>query len=652
MRSRLWWYLSLVGIVSLVFLPACGGEQPPPGSLAVYEVTQGSVVTPEKADALATALDLPAGAEILDEDGAVGYLDPDLFLAVPTTPVAPTALPQQLNDEPPVGPYEAFDFAAIQALQPVATETALAKVAGAFQAAGLTPTSLGIGGLAATPGVSFARFEAFDIKENQVIATALLDGQVGYALKLGPQRLVGPGAQVQVSLNGAGTPTQVAYALRGVQRSGWVQVVSSAQAAAHAEALYLAANPGTSQADVSYACEEVVYYAPPLSLDSVDALYPHYDCAGTATAGGIDVQQTGTVQLLQYFVPAIEDVPVVALTASIVGVDPPTLNYTATITGGTGPYTIDVSSGTTEYQETFTVAATKSDAYPVYPYSWKTEEPVESERITVTVTDANGLVGVPASREVAIPVVNVFSVRAPSLVPSVGGVVDVGVTRGVCDLGAGIQNGFLTRMAGSATLRFSYACQSSWERDFREGGNGLDPSIVDNVDLALYIGHGWPGGFTFDNATQSDGALRHNDGARWGNQDLEWLALVSCQVLAYNSPGNGGYWYQRWGQEFDGLHMILGFHTNAYDWSGFGNRFADWMLGRKIGFVTLPPIPIRAAWFQATKEQQPSGVVAAVMGVYGPGGVTSYNDYFHGKGSVSPDLRQGDYAGWWYVQGP
>lgn len=654
MRSRLWLVLGLVGLIgSLAFLPGCG-EQLPPGSLPVYGVDSSPIVTPEKAGKLADALGLPGDVDILDEDGVVAYLDAGLFLAVPMTEVEVTALVVDNGDEPPVGPFQAFDFAAINQLEPIGDSAALTKVAGALQFAGLTPTSLGIGGLAATPGVSFASFEAFDIKEAKVIAAALLDGQVAYELKLGQQRLVGPGAKVQVSLNSAGTPTQVAYALRGLQRVGHVQVVSASQAAAHAEALYLAANPSASAAEVEYACEEVVYFAPPLSLDSVAALYPHYDCSGTATAGGIDVQQmTSTVQLLQYFVPAIEDVPEVTLMAAIgAGIDGPILTYSATITGGTAPYTIDVSSGTTEYQETFTVPSTKSDSYPVYPYSWKTEDPIATERITVTVSDANGLVGVPVWRDVAIPNGAVMTMRAPALAPSVAGVIDVGVTRGVCDMGAGIQNGFLKRMAGSATLRFSYACQSSWERDFREGGTGLDYLVVDNVDLALYIGHGWPGGFTFDNATQTDGALRHTDGARWGNQDLEWLALVSCQVLAYDAPSSGGYWYQRWGQEFDGLHMILGFHTNAYDWSGFGHRFADWMLGRKIGIVTLPPLPIRMAWFQATKEQQPKGVVAAVMGVYGSGGITSYNDYFHGMGPVSPDLRAGQYAGWWYIQGP
>jgi len=647
MRSRRWSSHTLFLLVTFLVLGSCT-PLPPDGTLPTYDVTSGSVVTPAAATALAEALGIPAD-DLLDEDGSIRYLDVDTFLAVPMQPVITSLQSGDDGDEPKPGLYEAFDFEAIAALQPIGEARALSLAAAALAAANLTPTDVGLSTLAATPGVSFASFEAVSVA-SQVVASALLDGQVAYGLRLDGRRLAGPGAVVQISFNGAETPTQVAYALRGLQRGATVPVVSSSRAADHAAALYLAANPSVSPLQVDYVCEEVVYYAPPLALDSVTKLFPHYDCAGTVEVG---TQQAGTVQLLQYFVPAVEDVPVATVTATISeGAQSLLLSYDVAITGGTAPYTITVGSGTTDYLVQVVADASTSGEYPVYPYSFKTEEPFDSEKVLVSVTDANGLLGVPVVLDRPFPPV-ALSVRTAPVFPSAFGV-HVGITRGVCDLGAGIQGGFGVRMAqGGVTSRFNYACQSSWEKDFRE--NGLDYQVVDDVDLALYIGHGWPGGFTFDNATKDDDALRHNESAgtvRWGNQDLEWLALVSCQVLARDAPSSGGLWYQRWGQEFDGLHMILGFHTNAYDQSGFGGRFADWMMGRKIGLVTLPPLPIRAAWFQATKEEQPSGVVAAVMGVYGQGGLTSYNDYFHGKGPVSPDLRGTAIAGWWYVRGP
>ena len=648
MRTRRWLVTGLLGSSFLLLLIGCNGQLPPEGTLPVYNVTQESVVTPVAAEQLAAALGIP-GEDILDTDGAVRYLDEVEFLAVPMQTVV-TSL-QTNGDEGPTGPMEAFDFDAIGKLPAISEARALSLAAGALSAASLTPASLGISTLAATPGVSYAQFEAFNTRAVKV-ADARLDGQVAYAIQLDGTRLVGPGALVQFSFNGAETPTQVAYALRGLQKGANVPVVSSAQAAEHAAALYLAANPAVAPNAVEYQCEELVYYAPPLALDTVTRVFPHYDCAGTASVE-VAPQQVEQAQLLQYFVPAVTDVPVAVLTAAIgAGVDGFVLTYSVTVTGGSAPYTVAVSSGTTDYLVEATAPPTAADAYPVYPYSFKTEDPYDFERVTVSVTDANGLLGVPVSQDVPFPNGPAVARFAPSFAPLAAGVRDVGITRGVCDMGAGLHSGFRNRMVqDGVTVRFSYACQDSWERDFRE--NGLDPTVVDNVDMTLYIGHGWPGGFTFDNASKDKGYLAHNEPAgavRWGNQDLEWLALVSCQVLAQNATGSGGQWYQRWAQEFDGLHLLLGFHTNAYDWSGFGHRFADWMLGRRFGSVTLQPIPIRAAWFQASKEQQPTGTRAAVMGVYGAGGVSNYNDYFHGKGPVGPDIRGNAIAGWWYLR--
>jgi hypothetical protein len=651
MRTRRWFVIGLLAGSFLTLLVGCRGQLPPEGTLPVYNVTQGSVVTPGAAAQLAAALGIP-GENILDADGGVHYLDEVKFLAVPMQGVVASL--RTTGDEGPTGPMEAFDFAAIGRLPAISEARALSLVAGALAAANLTPSNLGISTLAATPGVSFAHFEAFDAGEVKV-ADARLDGQVSYAIRLDGTPLIGPGALVQVSLNGVETPTQVAYALRGLQKGANVPVTSSAQAAEHARALFLAANATATPSAVEYQCDDLVYYAPPLSLRTVTRVFPHYGCAGTATVG-VAPQQVEAVQLLQYFVPAVNDVPVAVLTAAM-GEELDSgflLTYTVTVTGGTAPYAVTISSGTTDYLEEVTVPATASGRYPVYPYSFKTEEPYDFERVTISVTDANGLLGVPVSRDVTFPNDAVMARFAPQLAPLVGGVRDVGITRGVCDMGAGIHSGFRNRMVQDGVMvRFSYACQDSWERDFRE--NGLDPIVVDNVDMTLYIGHGWPGGFTFDNTSKDKGRLFHNEPAgvvRWGNQDLEWLALVSCQVLAQNSTGSGGQWYQRWAQEFDGLHLLLGFHTNASDWSGFGHRFADWMLGRRIATVTLPPVPVRAAWFQAAKEQQPTGTVAAVMGVFGRGGVTNYNDYFHGKGPVGPDIRGSDITGWWYLRGP
>ena len=67
-------------------------------------------------------------------------------------------------------------------------------------------------------------------------------------------------------------------------------------------------------------------------------------------------------------------------------------------------------------------------------------------------------------------------------------------------------------------------------------------------------GHGNGGGFTFE-SNHDDGTLAYADVAgAWGDLDLEWLALLSCQVL--KEEWGGQRWWQRWGPSFDGLHLL------------------------------------------------------------------------------------------------
>jgi hypothetical protein len=232
--------------------------------------------------------------------------------------------------------------------------------------------------------------------------------------------------------------------------------------------------------------------------------------------------------------------------------------------------------------------------------------------------------------------------------PATLGATDYGLERAVSDLCAGQQADFRNRFNADGIARdFDFTGASCWERDFREGGRGLDDSYADDTDLVFYMGHGWPDGFTFE-SSQDDGSVVFGDVVQaWGDRELEWLALLSCQVLADSS--SSGAWWQRWGPAFDGLHQMLGFHTLAYDQGGFGGEFAEWMLGKRILFFRLPPMPIRSSWFLARQSNQPSSTVAAVIGALGPGGIACYDDYFWGRGPVGPDLRGANLRGWWRV---
>ena len=269
-----------------------------------------------------------------------------------------------------------------------------------------------------------------------------------------------------------------------------------------------------------------------------------------------------------------------------------------------------------------------------------------AETVHVVVTDANGIQA-QASQTVEV------SGGAGGLLftAAVGGVSDYGTERGVSDLCAAQQSAFNARFAlDGYTRRFNWADSTAWERDFKQGGTGLDHLYVDNADITFYMGHGSGQGFTFEN-NHDDTLLRYTDAVgAWGNIDQEWMALLSCSVIADSYGGLN--WAQRWGPTFDGLHLLLGFSNTAYDEAGFGNAFAQWMLGYRIGPITLPPMPIRSAWFLAKDGNQPSSVIACTMGVIGPSGLSGYDDYFWGKGPVGPDVRGANIHGYWRVSHP
>jgi len=259
--------------------------------------------------------------------------------------------------------------------------------------------------------------------------------------------------------------------------------------------------------------------------------------------------------------------------------------------------------------------------------------------------DANG-VQVQASQTVNVtPIIGLFwpqplKVSARPLLA--GGIVDFGVERAVSDLGGPEANGFANRLDDAALKRFHWTGLSAWERDYKQSppwASGIDHLYTDNVDMTFYVGHGWPGGFTFESSLD-DGSIIPTDVTNaWGNLDEEWQAVLSCQVCSA-----GGWW--QWGQAFNGLHLMTCFQTNASANTNFGYKFADWMLGR---LFFLPPQTVRASWFLASWEEQPSGRQAVVMGVFGPGWVADYNDYFHGRGPVGPDIPRASITGYWRV---
>jgi hypothetical protein len=264
------------------------------------------------------------------------------------------------------------------------------------------------------------------------------------------------------------------------------------------------------------------------------------------------------------------------------------------------------------------------------------------ETVMVTVTDANGVQAEDSKTLQVQPMLQLSGGGVKGQVsPKVVGVVDWG-TESPYDPGLGNNDRVSWTSAmtafGGGVQRFLWTGNLSWRWDFIEEPSGIDNAQVDNADITLYIGHGNPEVITFTGT----GNLYYPDAPQaWGDLDQEWMCFLSCDVLQFSDPG-GAVW-DRWGPNFNGLHILTGFSSLAYAGTGFPGGFAFNMLG----FLIFPPNSIVNAWFSAAHSHG-TGTPAA-LGPIGPGGVWDFGDYYWGKGPVGPTIPASQIRGWWYL---
>jgi len=113
---------------------------------------------------------------------------------------------------------------------------------------------------------------------------------------------------------------------------------------------------------------------------------------------------------------------------------------------------------------------------------------------------------------------------------------------------------------------------NAWERNFkRHDLGGTNNYWADSVDIVYYAGHGNPTGFSFKTpwgyGTHDDSWLSYTDARMaWGDNDLEYVAVHSCSVLAQSHVSD-------WRDTMNGLHLLLGFKSTVY--GGGGALLAD-----------------------------------------------------------------------------
>lgn len=106
--------------------------------------------------------------------------------------------------------------------------------------------------------------------------------------------------------------------------------------------------------------------------------------------------------------------------------------------------------------------------------------------------------------------------------------------------------------------------QYYWSKDFCwENSNDV---YVDNMDIAVFAGHGSPWYFV---GTDNQGVdLRYvSNGADdgYGDDDAEFVAFQSCAVVP--SPLDSSSWAYNWTRSsgaFEGLHQAMGFRNSSY----------------------------------------------------------------------------------------
>jgi hypothetical protein len=588
--------LAGTGVALVLAQPASAAETAP-----VYRVTQEGMTADEGAR-LAEAYRIP---NALQENGAFGYVSEE-FAKVPTRLVATGKDEAGRRTD-----SETLDTRALANLKPIGADDALERASWLTELIGLTDLEL-------NPKVSHAKLTLSD-RAGKPTGEYALDTTVSHDLTLGGLPATGQGAKLRITFGPDGQVTQLSSSLRKLEKAGEEPIIPSDEARKACEQLY---DEGVRQG------EPTLGYLLP-ALGAVETIYPSYTCNPSSERG----------QQAHLQVPAIEGIgPKAKIEVHRSGE-----KILGEAAGDGSVYTWSSSS----------TALTDNEGEQVAYERRPRGKTTDAETVTLEVTDRNGL---SATASVTL---DGDGTATAETTPGGGGFgklavgpTDVGIEQTVdewqCAQDSAI--GFKNVMAAhSIPTAFDWRGAAAWEKDFKsQAVGGWDHLYVDNVDAQWYTGHGWSGGFTFKSSVD-DTEITPAD-ARWGDRDLEWMQLESCQVLR-DTNGFHDY-FGRWGGAVDGLHMLNGFHTNAYCvGGGTGGTFAAYLFPRQILWWTLPALTVRNAWAQMAIDKEPSGVVYRSMGNIAPGGITNIGDFFWGQGPTGPDIPVAGRIGQWSITG-
>jgi hypothetical protein len=688
----------------------------PVDALPVYSVVQSGAL-PAQAAALASSLGIAAGAFTLT-NGEMHFVDPTAFMGAPVLPVVdPTIqsnlLADTINKVPGIPiRLEQPDFLTLSNLVVPGSNTVVASFSSALASAGLLPQS-------ATPIITHTMLTAFYTNDTGALLSVsnYLDTHVSHQMVLQGLPVVGPGAQVQAAYGPNGAVTRLHYAARKLAMGPMVSLISATVASNRAAALYPGLNgPVTAQlvyfapplaiTTVSnlipwYLCGGTTTVTNPASgqtatLDLMRVLIPATDdpryvpsvsLSAIANQGGTQVvasaNVTGGTPPYAYlwsgsapgvssntgprvtYAPVIEVAP-----AQLMAARPAPGALALSWVDSSGRYQLEsapnldpaswgpVTTGVTHSNSVGSLTLDTGSQPQFFRLRLSNQPASANDTVSVGVLDQNG-VSVRTSQNLAV--------QAMPFLPPVqfnGPLVGWG-TEG--PYSGGFMSWDTASWRQSMQTYFVFGAERYYQGefvadrlDFIDAPTGNNDLVVDSADITFYAGHGNPNVITFTSIFgQPDtptGLLFNTDVNRcWGNRQQEWLALLSCEVLA-QYDGDSHLAFQRWGPAFDGLHLMLGFSSEAWSRSitgiggdSFETVFVKGMAGQNPWVLT-----IQQAWFDAALTTGPlfqSGGVGdpAVLGPIAAGGVWDLGDAWWGVGPVGPRIRAGNIRGWYYL---
>ncbi|HTQ52506.1 MAG TPA: DUF6345 domain-containing protein [Candidatus Acidoferrales bacterium] len=694
------------------------------GGLPVYTVVQSGAI-PAQAAALAGSLGIPPGSYVLT-NGQIDFIDPGNYLAVPVQPVTDPTIQSNLmadtvNKYPAIPiRFEQLDFAALNGITVPASNTAVLQFAIGLTNAGLAPQF-------ATPIVTHTVVMAiYTNDENTVFfASNSIDTQVNFQLTLQGLPLIGPGAQVQAAYGPNGAVTRLHYAARQVVPGPSVALISATIASNNAVAMYGGINaqitlqlvyyaPPLSLTTVStlipwYLCGGTMMVTNPVTgLPSAIHLNrtlipatadPNYVPTVTETAstlGGTQVVAsavvTGGTPPYSYlwsgsppdlftnpgsrikYMPVLQETPTaVSISSGASG------SATLSWPDPQGLYQIQYSPSLSlpswlnfPNQEYICNYLNQVTFYPTAQAQFfrlqLPNQPVGAiETVGLKIGDNNG-VSVATRQIVGVSVLPLIKLGPKTQAINWGS-----ETPYDQDFESWDDASWRSSMEAYPGIfgpeQFDRGEYISVPQDFIAYPHGWEENIIDTAALVFYNGHGNPNAITFTSSYYGSGTpalvLWNNalDIGNWGSSQADWLALLSCQVLAQvDDPNPDGLAYTRWGHAFNGLHSMLGFETDSWAGSitGIGGDSFETVFVKGMGGQPRWPLTMQQAWFHAAMTTGPlwqSGGAGdpAFLGPIGPGGVWDFDDFFWGVGPVGPTIKaqtnkgQQNIKGWFYT---